>query len=60
VLAGVRADGPQGALTDGFRESNESWEDLLCDCRRRGMTASVLAVGDSALGSDSANSLLQR
>jgi len=37
-------------LTDGYRESTESWADLLRDCRRRGMTAPVLAVGDGALG----------
>ena len=38
------------ALADGFRESDESWADLLRDCRRRGMHAPVLAVGDGALG----------
>ncbi|WP_406817923.1 transposase [Mycobacteroides abscessus] len=38
------------ALTDGYRESSESWADLLRDCKRRGMTAPVLAVGDGALG----------
>ncbi len=38
------------ALSDGFRESAESWADLLRDCRRRGMRAPVLAVGDGALG----------
>jgi transposase-like protein len=38
------------ALTDGFRESHESWADLLRDCRRRGMRAPILAVGDGALG----------
>jgi transposase-like protein len=38
------------ALTDGYRESAESWADLLRDCRRRGMIAPVLAVGDGALG----------
>lgn len=38
------------ALTDGFRESTESWTDLLRDCRRRGKRAPVLAVGDGALG----------
>jgi transposase-like protein len=38
------------AITDGFRESTDSWADLLRDCRRRGMTAPVLAVGDGALG----------
>jgi putative transposase len=37
-------------LADGFRESSESWADLLRSCRRRGMTAPVLAVGDGALG----------
>lgn len=52
VMIGVRADGRKElvALTDGFRESTESWADLLRDCRRRGMTAPVLAVGDGALG----------
>ena len=48
VIMGVRADGRKElvALADGFRESSESWADLLRDCRRRGMTAPVLAVGD--------------
>ena len=52
VMIGVRADGRKElvALADGFRESTESWADLLRDCRRRGMTAPVLAVGDGALG----------
>ena len=52
VMIGVRADGRKElvALTDGYRESTESWADLLRDCRRRGMTAPVLAVGDGALG----------
>jgi putative transposase len=52
VMIGVRADGRKElvGLTDGFRESTESWADLLRDCRRRGMTAPVLAVGDGALG----------
>src|SRR5574337_2175434 len=34
----------------GIGESTGSWADLLRDCRRRGMTAPVLAVGDGALG----------
>lgn len=53
VMTGVRADGRKElvALTDGYRESTESWADLLRSCRRRGMTAPVLAVGDGALGS---------
>ena len=52
VMIGVRADGKKQlvALADGFRESSESWADLLRDCRRRGMRAPVLAVGDGALG----------
>jgi len=52
VMLGVRADGRKElvAITDGYRESTESWADLLRDCRRRGMTAPVVAVGDGALG----------
>jgi putative transposase len=52
VMIGVRADGRKElvALADGYRESAESWADLLRDCRRRGMTAPVLAIGDGALG----------
>ena len=52
VMIGVRLDGTKElvALSDGFRESSESWADLLRDCKRRGMRAPVLAVGDGALG----------
>jgi transposase-like protein len=52
VMIGVRTDGRKElvALADGYRESTESWADLLRDCRRRGMRAPVLAVGDGALG----------
>ena len=52
VMIGVRTDGRKElvAITDGFRESNESWADLLRSCRRHGMPAPVLAVGDGALG----------
>ena len=52
VMIGVRVDGSKEliALADGFRESSESWADLLRDCKRRGMRAPVLAVGDGALG----------
>ena len=52
VMIGVRADGRKElvALADGYRESTESWADLLRACRRRGMTAPVLAIGDGALG----------
>jgi transposase-like protein len=52
VMLGVRADGRKElvALADGYRESTECWADLLRDCRRRGMRAPVLAIGDGALG----------
>jgi len=52
VMVGVRADGRKElvALTDGYRESAESWADLLRDCARRGMRAPALAMGDGALG----------
>lgn len=52
VMIGVRSDGTKEliALDDGHRESTESWADLLRSCKRRGMTAPVLAVGDGALG----------
>jgi transposase-like protein len=52
VMIGVRVDGTKQlvALTDGYREATESWADLLRDCKRRGMRAPVLAVGDGALG----------
>jgi transposase-like protein len=52
VMIGVRVDGTKElvALTDGYREAAESWADLLRDCKRRGMRAPILAVGDGALG----------
>jgi transposase-like protein len=52
VMIGVRVDGTKElvALTAGYREATESWADLLRECKRRGMRAPVLAVGDGALG----------
>jgi transposase-like protein len=52
VVIGVRADGEKQLLAcaDGYRESAESWAEVLRDLRDRGMTAPVLAVGDGALG----------
>ena len=52
VMIGVRADGRKElvALADGYRESTESWADLLRDAARRGMRPPVLAIGDGALG----------
>ena len=38
-------------LTDGYRESTQSWRELLLDLKRRGLThVPDLAVGDGALG----------
>jgi putative transposase len=52
VIVGVRLDGTKElvAIADGYRESTDSWADLLRDLRRRGMRAPVIAVGDGALG----------
>jgi transposase-like protein len=52
VIVGVRPDGRKElvALADGYRESTESWAELLRDLKRRGLMAPVLATGDGALG----------
>jgi putative transposase len=52
VIVGVRLDGSKElvAIADGYRESTDSWGDLLRDLRRRGMRAPMVAVGDGALG----------
>jgi putative transposase len=52
VIVGVRRDGTKElvSISDGHRESTESWADVLRGLKRRGMTAPVLAVGDGALG----------
>lgn len=52
VLIGVRHDGSKEliAVADGYRESGESWAELLRDLKKRGMQAPVVAVGDGALG----------
>jgi Transposase, Mutator family len=41
VMVGVRLDGTKElvAIRDGYRESKESWADLLRDLKRRGMPA---------------------
>lgn len=39
------------AVVDGYRESEQSWSELLLDLKQRGLTqAPKLAVGDGALG----------
>jgi putative transposase len=53
VLMGATRDGKKEliAMTDGHRESAQSWRELLLDVKRRGlMIAPKLAVGDGALG----------
>lgn len=52
VLIGARPDGTKEllAVEDGYRESTESWKEVLRDLKRRGMQAPVVAVGDGALG----------
>jgi transposase-like protein len=52
VMVGARIDGEKElvAIQDGYRESEESWAELLRDLKKRGMRSPVLAVGDGALG----------
>ena len=52
VMVGARLDGKKElvAVADGYRESEETWAELLRDLKRRGMAAPVLAIGDGALG----------
>jgi putative transposase len=53
VIIGATEDGHKElvALEGGFRESEQSWFELLVDLKRRGLKAAPeLAVGDGALG----------
>lgn len=53
VVMGALADGTKEliAVTDGYRESKQSWYELLMDLRQRGLhVAPRLAIGDGALG----------
>jgi len=53
VIVGARADGVKElvAVIDGQRESKLSWQELLRDLKRRGLTRPPkVAVGDGALG----------
>ena len=52
VVIGARADGSKEllALELGYRESTESWADVLRSLRGRGLAAPLVAVGDGALG----------
>jgi putative transposase len=52
VVIGVREDGYKEllAVEDGYRESTESWAEVLRGMKRRGLNAPKLVVGDGALG----------
>lgn len=53
VILGVTEQGRKEivAMSDGFRESKESWLELLRDMQKRGLSkVPELAVGDGALG----------
>ncbi|QBR82941.1 IS256 family transposase [Legionella israelensis] len=53
VIIGVTETGKKElvAVEDGYRESTDSWEELLTDLCQRGLKASPkLAVGDGAMG----------
>jgi putative transposase len=53
VLMGAAEDGKKEliAMTDGYRESTQSWRELLLDVKNRGLSqAPELATGDGALG----------
>jgi transposase-like protein len=53
VLMGATEAGEKEliAITDGYRESAQSWRELLLDCKTRGLKVDPkLATGDGALG----------
>jgi transposase-like protein len=52
VMIGVNKEGEKVplALRGGYRESAESWRELLRDLKERGFKGSKLAIGDGALG----------
>jgi putative transposase len=53
VLMGATPEGQKEliAVIDGYRESEQSWRELLLDLKQRGLTlAPRIAVGDGALG----------
>jgi len=52
VIIGVSASGEKHllAVSAGYRESTDSWKDVLDDLRERGLKTPLLAIGDGALG----------
>lgn len=52
VLIGADTEGIKHliALREGYRESTESWSDLIRDCRQRGLNEPACWIADGALG----------
>lgn len=53
VVIGATAEGKKEllAMSDGYRESEQSWQELLRDLKQRGFTIDPeVAIGDGALG----------
>ncbi len=52
VVIGVTDQGNKEflAIEDGYRESEQSWTELLVDLKSRGMNQPNLAIGDGAMG----------
>ena len=53
VVMGATKDGKKElvAIADGYRESAQSWKEILLDLKKRGLEhAPALAIGDGALG----------
>ncbi len=52
VIIGVTDEGNKEflAIEDGYRESEQSWGELLLDLKHRGCNTPELAIGDGALG----------
>ena len=52
VVVGVKEDGNKElvAIKEGYRESKDSWAEVLRDLRCRGLTNPLLFIGDGALG----------
>ena len=53
VIMGADKDGKKEllAVSDGYRESSQSWREILLQLKARGLTAAPrLAIGDGALG----------
>lgn len=52
VVLGVNEDGSKTplAMVEGYRESTESWAEVLRDLKKRGLSEIRLAIGDGNLG----------